>query len=151
MIKAVVISSWACAVMLASQFGATYFTGTHAASKAPVVTVKLETRKTGEINIPKIKDGIVRGYVVVRLNYVVDLAAVGAIRISPEIFLNDELFRYIYNDDSIDFDHLEKYDLKSLYASLITRVNERLKAKVVSDIGIQEFVFVPTAEARKRP
>src|SRR5947208_10107219 len=107
MIKAIIMGAWAGTVVLASQYGANHYAEMQAESKKKAaVTIKLETRKTNEINIPKIKNGIVRGYVVVRLNYVVDMAALASTKLSPEIFISDELFKYIYGDDSIDFDRL---------------------------------------------
>ena len=151
MIKAAMLGSWACAILLASQYGVTRFVESRSEAKAAAPLVKLETRKTNEISVPKIKNGIVRGYVVVRLNYVVDVAAMASARVAPDIFINDELFRYIYSDDTIDFSRLENFNLRKLYASLMESTNERLKAKVITDIAVQMFTFVPTAEARRAP
>ena len=151
MIKTVLISCWACVVVLASQYATGITLDNHVKKKDEPAVTRLETRKTKEINIPKIRGGVVKGYVVVQLNYVVDQAAAAKLNVSPDAFVSDELFKYIYADDTIDFDHLETYNLKALFATLIDSINKRLNAKVVTDLGVQEFSFMPNAETRKRP
>jgi hypothetical protein len=137
--------------MLGSQYGMNYVAELQANSKKPVVATKHETRKTSEISIPKIRNGIVRGYVVVRLNYVVDAGVLATVKVSPDVFISDELFKYVYSDETINFEHLENYDVKKLTTSLIESINARLDAKVISDIGVQEFNFIAAADGRKRP
>src|SRR4029077_12256649 len=75
-----------------------------ARSTAPVARAT-EARKTHEINVPRIKDGAVKGYAVMLLNYTVDLNALKTAAMAPDSILVDEAFRYVYDDDTIDFDH----------------------------------------------
>ena len=69
-----------------------------------------EARKTHEINVPRIKDGAIKGYAVMLLSYTVDLNALRTAAMAPDSILVDEAFRYVYNDDTIDFDHLDRFD-----------------------------------------
>ena len=44
--------------------------------------------------------------------------------------LVDEAFRYVYNDDTIDFDHLDRFDFAKMSKALIHAVNVRVKGDV---------------------
>ena len=108
----------------------------------------LETHKTREINIPKIRNGAIQGYAVTQLSYVVDSAVEKKAGVPAEVFVADETFRLIYDDEAIDFNKLEKVDLNALARSLVKNVNARLRAEVVKDIAFQEFTFLPFSESR---
>ncbi len=111
----------------------------------------LETRKTRELNIPKIRNGAIQGYAVTQLSYVVDSVAEKKAGLPSDVFVADETFRLIYDDNSINFARLEKVDLNALARSLVKNVNARLNAEVVKDIAIQEFTFLPFPESKMAP
>jgi hypothetical protein len=52
-----------------------------------------EARKTHEINVPRIKDGGVKGYAVMLLSYTVDVGALKTAEMAPDSILVDEAFR----------------------------------------------------------
>jgi hypothetical protein len=85
------------------------------------------------------------------LSYTVDLGALKAAAMAPDSILVDEAFRYVYNDDTIDFDHLDRFDLAKMSKALVQAVNARVKAEVVVDVGVQEFTYAPISETRGRP
>jgi len=107
-----------------------------------------ETRKTKEINVPIIRDGGVKGFVVLQLSYVVDLREAKKLPVEPDPFVVDEAFRYIFDDDKIDFTHLDKIELDKMIRALIFRVNTRTKSQVISDMGVLECNFLLNAEAK---
>ncbi len=150
MIKIVLVGFWACLATLAAGYTVSHF---REASLKPSIAAEAtprESKKTREINVPKIRDGAVKGYVVAQLSYIVDAAALKKSQISPDAFIVDEAFRYIYDDNSVDFDHLETFDLDKMRNALIKKVNARLNADVVLDMGIQEFTFLSAAQAKQR-
>ena len=149
MFKLILVGLWACLMTLASSYATTYVRSTYLKDGAPKSTEAVESKKTKEIDIPKIVDGVVKGYVVTQFAYVVDAAAMKKLPIAPDAFIVDEAFRYIYNDDSIDFDNLQKYDLQKLSKTLIKNVNARLKSDVVVDVAIQEFTFLSSAQVKQ--
>jgi hypothetical protein len=112
MIKTLFVAIWAGVVMVGATFGASYVMKMQAAKDAakPAESA-FETRKSRELNIPIIRDGAVKGYVVVQLNYVVDLEAAKTLPAPPEAFVIDETFQYIYGDEKIDFAHLDRVDI----------------------------------------
>jgi hypothetical protein len=69
--------------------------------------------------------------------------------VSPDPFVVDEAFRYIFNDDSIALGDLQKYDLQKLTDTIAKNVNARLKADIVSDVTIQEFTFLTATEVKQ--
>ena len=85
------------------------------------------------------------------LSYTVDLNALRTAAMAPDSILVDEAFRYVYNDDTIDFDHLDRFDLAQMSKALTRAVNARVKGEVVVDVGVQEFTYAPISETRGRP
>jgi hypothetical protein len=148
-IKTLFVAVWSCLVMVGGGFGASYMLKMKAAKEASKpADAAFETRKSKELNIPIIRDGAVKGYVVVQLNYVVDLDAAKTLPAPPEAFVIDETFQYIYGDDKIDFAHLDRVDIGKMTETLIQRVNTRLRSNVVTDMGVVEFNFLVNSEAK---
>ena len=143
MIKIILVGFWACLTTLAAGYAMSHLR--EASTKSPIAAAASprELKKTKEINVPKIRDGAVKGYVV-------DSAAVKKNPLPPDAFIVDEAFRYIYDDNTIDFDHLDAFDLTKMTKALIKNVNARLNADVVVDMGIQEFTFLSAAQAKQR-
>jgi hypothetical protein len=148
MIKIVLIGFWACLMTLAAGYTVAHLRES-AARPAAVAATARETKKTKEISVPKIRDGVVKGYVVAQLSYVVDSEAAKKSPVPPDAFVVDETFRYIYDDNSIDFDHLETFDIDKMTKALVKNVNARMNGDVVVDLGIQEFTFLTTAQAKQ--
>jgi hypothetical protein len=84
------------------------------------------------------------------LSYTVDLSALKTAAMAPDSILVDEAFRYVYNDDTIDFDHLDRFDFAKMSKTLVGAINARVKSDVVVDVGVQEFTYEPVGEMRGR-
>jgi hypothetical protein len=151
MIKAMLIGVAAIAAVIAGEMGTDKVLAMRQARSSAVVSRTTEARKTHEINVPRIKDGAIKGYAVMLLSYTVDLSALKAAAMAPDSILVDEAFRYVYNDDTIDFDHLDRFDFVKMSKALVGAVNTRVKGDVVVDVGVQEFTYEPVSEARGRP
>jgi hypothetical protein len=144
------IATWTTAVLMGASFGASYVMKMQASNAAVKAQEQaFETRKSRDLNVPIIRDGAVKGYVVVQLNYVVDVAAARKLPAQPEPFVIDETFQYIYNDDKIDFRHLDRVDIAAMTDALMQRVNARLRANVITDMGVAEFYFLVNSEGPK--
>jgi hypothetical protein len=151
MIKTIFIGVWACLIALAASQGATYWMRQRADRPASgEASAGFETRKTKEINIPIIRDGAVKGYVVTQLSYVVDLAVAKKLPVLPDPFVVDETFKYIYDDDKIDFAHLGRLELDKMTQALISRINTRIHADVIKNIGVLECNFLLNNEAKPK-
>ena len=150
MIKTILFGFWACLVTVAAGYAVNHVRDAiaHHAVEARAAAPR-EAKKTREINVPKIRDGVVKGYVVAQLSYVLDDAAAKKVPVSPDAFVIDEAFRYLYDDNTIDFDHLENFDLNKMTKTLIKNINARLGAAAVADIGIQEFTFLSSTAAKQ--
>ena len=151
MIKAVVIGLVASVAAIVAEVGTDKVIAMRDARSAAAPGRATEARKTHEINVPRIKDGAVKGYAVMLLSYTVDLGALKAAAMAPDSILVDEAFRYVYDDDTIDFDHLDRFDLAKMSKALIRAVNARVKADALVDVGVQEFTYAPISETRGRP
>jgi hypothetical protein len=151
MIKVVLIGLVAASAAIAAEIGTDKLLVLRKARSTAAVTISTEARKTHEINVPRIKDGAVKGYAVMLLSYTVDLSALRTAAMAPDSILVDEAFRYVYNDDTIDFDHLDRFDLARMSKAIARAVNTRVKADVVVDVGVQEFTYAPISDTRGHP
>ena len=84
------------------------------------------------------------------LSYTLDMNALKTAAMAPDSILVDEAFRYVYNDDTIDFDHLDRFDFAKMSKALVAATNTRVKSDVVVDVGVQEFTYEPISETRGR-
>ena len=151
MMKGVLLGLATIAAVIAGEMGADKVLAMREGRSTAAVTKSTEARKTHEINVPRIKDGAIKGYAVMLLSYTVDLSALKTAEIAPDSILVDEAFRYVYNDDTIDFDHLDRFDFAKMSKALVGAINARVKSDVVVDVGVQEFTYEPVSEIRGRP
>jgi len=150
MIKAAVIGLAAAGAVIAAEAGTDKLLALREAHSAATASRTTEARKTHEINVPRIKDGGVKGYAVMLLSYTVDMGALKTAAMAPDSILVDEAFRYVYDDDTIDFDHLDRFDLAKMSKALVRAVNARVKGDVIVDVGVQEFTYAPISDTRGR-
>jgi hypothetical protein len=151
MIRTIVIGLAATAAAIAAEVGTDKVLALREAGSAASAGRATEARKTHEINVPRIKDGAIKGYAVMLLSYTVDLSALRTAAMAPDSILVDEAFRYVYDDDTIDFDHLDRFDLAKMSKALIRAVNARVKGDVVVNVGVQEFTYAPISDTHGRP
>ena len=150
MFKFMLVGATSCLIALGSVFATQGYRNRQGARPATNGASALEARKTKEINVPKIADGAVKGYVVVSFTYVVDLALLAKSRVAPDAYVVEEAFRGIYDDDTIDFSRPKKFDFKSLNDAIRANVNARLKSEVIVDVILQALQFIPSSEPRQK-
>jgi hypothetical protein len=150
MIRAIVIGLLASTATIAAELGVRQALVIRSDAPKGVAPRATESRKTHEINVPRIKDGAIKGYAVMLLSYTLDLDALRKAAMAPDSILVDEAFRYVYNDSTIDFDHLDRFDLAKMSKALIRSVNARLKGDVLLDVGVEEFTYLPYGATRER-
>ena len=147
MIKLIASCAWVCLLTAATGYGMIFVKLSHAAASAPEESAPgaLEYKKLAPINVPMIADGAVQGYVVAELGYTYtqDLSKAP---VPPDVYILDEAFRTIYSDTTLDFHHLERYDVNGLTRKLVLRVNQRLHVPVVKDVLVQELNFFPKSD-----
>jgi hypothetical protein len=150
MMKTLLVGVWACLITLVASYEASSVMRARANRPAQASASASESRKSKEINVPIIRDGQVKGYVVAQFSYVVDLVVAKTLPVPPEAIFVDETFRYIYDDEKIDFTHLDKLELNKLTSTLMQKVNARMKADVITDIGVIECTYLLNAEAKPK-
>lgn len=148
MVKTLIIAVWACLITLAASYGVNNVMQSRANAPVAVDQTTSQTRKTTEMNVPILREGAVKGYVVMQLSYVVDIAVAKKLPVEPDAFVVDEAFRYVFDDDKIDFAHLDKIELDKMIRLVTLRVNTRMKAEVLTDMGIIECNFLLNGEAK---
>lgn len=149
MLRMLVIGIWTCAVTLGSTYGAAYWKSHRSSAPAEAHVEKLEVKKVKPITVPIISDGVLKGYISAEFSYVVAASGNshggggGAGAVDPDSYVMDEAFRRLYADNSLDFRHIEKFDLNTFTRELTTRVNERLGSSLIKETLVKSFAFVP--------
>jgi len=142
MIKLAVSCIWVSLVTAAAGYGAAVWKLQSAAAVAAAPHVeKLQYHKSKTLNVPMIANGAVQGYVVIQFGFT-ETEKAATLPVPPDAFLLDEAFRIIYTDPSLDFHHLEKYDIGNLTRTLVKRVNARLDEDAVKEVLVEEINFV---------
>ncbi len=150
MFKLLFAGVWASMVALGAVYATMKYKAPREAHAADPKPSSIETRKTKEINIPKIASNALKGYVVISLTFVVDRSLAAKLPVSPDPYVVEETFRYIYNDDAIDFVKPKKYDLKLLTDSIRNNVNERVKSDVIVEVVLQELHFLAGSDFKQK-
>jgi flagellar basal body-associated protein FliL len=148
MIKLIASCAWVCLLTAAAGYATIFMKLDHAAASVPADKPQgeaLEYKKLTPINVPMIADGAVQGYVVAQLGYTYN-QNLAKLTVPPDVYLMDEAFRKIYADTTLDFHHLERYDVNGLTRQLAQRVNDRLHMTVVKDVLVQELNFFPKSD-----
>ncbi len=140
--KVILVGLWVAVVALGAAYGVAMALPPPGAAKADA-PVKLEAQKTRVISVPMIADGTPQGFVTMQFAYTVDADLLKSVKVPPEIYLIDNVFRTVYSDPTLDFRHLEQYDVNKLIARVTQATNERLGVPLVKDILIDSFAFVP--------
>jgi hypothetical protein len=70
------------------------------------------------------------------------------ISVPPEAFIQDEVFRYVYADESLDFRKLSRYNVNGMISNVRDRINKRLGAEIVKEILVENFNFVDKSAVR---
>ncbi len=146
MIRTVILALIASGATVAAEIGTRQALVAREQHAPAAASRTVETRKTHEINVPRIKNGVVTGYAVMLLSYAVDMDALRKAEMAPDSILVDEAFRYVYGDDTIDFNHLDRFDFAKMSRALVRAVNARVKGDVLVDVGVQEFTYAPIGQ-----
>jgi len=148
MIKMLILATWASAVVVLSSYAATEWRTAHAlAAAADSHDRNYDYRKTRVINVPIVADGALLGYVIVQLLYAIDAKAAEKLNFNPDAYVLDFAFRKLYGDPSLDFRHLDKYDVKGLTRQIATMMNQKLGEGMVKEVLVQEFAYMPKEQA----
>jgi len=145
MIKLLGIGVWVMVVTLGSGFAMAKLSGggEAPAPKQPTYFEGLDYKKTTSIAVPLISENAIQGYVLARFVYTIDGKLAATLGVPPDPIILDEAFRAVYSVSGFDFHNPERYDVAALLASIKETVNKRYGQKVVEDVMIDQFDFLP--------
>jgi len=146
MIRNVVAGFWVCAVTLASCYAAVTWSVGRAPTEETGQYEGLQYKKLPAMNIPIVAEGAVQGYVVANFVFTADAKTLREISVPPDSFLQNEMFRYIYGDDTLDFRRLSRYNVNGMISNVRERTNKRLGAEIIKEILIENFNFVDKSD-----
>lgn len=149
MIRNIVAGFWICGVALASCYGvASYAVGNPSPSQKANNLVGLQYKKLPPMNVPIIAEGVVKGYVVANMVFTADAETLRSLSVPVDAFIQDEAFRYIYSDPSLDFNKLSRYNVSRMINDVVANVNKRLGSDIVKEILVENINFVDKSDIR---
>ena len=151
MIKLIGIGVWAAIVALGSSYVmASVFAPTPEAGeeKAPTYFEGLDYKSTDSVTIPMISNETIKGYILARFGYTIDGTVGNTLKVPPDPFILDEVFRRLYSTDTFDFDRPEKFDLTALTTSIRDAVNDRFGQKLIHELLVEQFDYIAKKDAR---
>lgn len=151
MIKMLIAGVWVCVVTLASAYAAvSWYMPRPAEADGQKSHANTDAVRSRMISVPVIADGALQGYVVAQFVFNVDGKVMKAMALKPDLFLVDEAFKTIYAEETIDFRQIKKQDLPRLSKKIAENVNKRLGSRLVEDVLIQEFNYLPRESMRSK-
>ena len=148
MMKNVMAGFWVCAVTLASCYAAVTWIVGRAPADEQTHYEGLQYKKLPAMNIPIVAEGAVQGYVIANLVFTADAKTLREISVPPEAFIQDEVFRHVYSDETLDFKKLSRYNVNGMIANVREKINKRLGAEIVKEILVENFNFVDKSDIR---
>lgn len=149
MLKFVLLGVWVIVATAASTFASFYLRPN---PEEPVDAISIdqgvEEFKTEMTSIPMIRRGDVVGYIIIQLSFEVDRRVLAEVKLEPVPYLNDAAFRVIFASTEIDFRRLRGSDLDQLTLAVATEANERIGAKLIRHVLIQQLNFVRKEDIR---
>ncbi len=149
MIQVIAAGVWAVIIFAAANIFVPSLLGgdeknVEVADKAELMSVTIQS------NVPTIKDGEVRGFIISNLIVQLDESVVHGDATQAEQFLKHEIFEAIYGAPGDAFIDPKKEDLVQFTKALLPSINNRLGKGAVQDLLIQEMYFVPLSFLRGR-
>ena len=93
------------------------------------------------ITVPVIANGALQGYVLVQITVSAKSGLLKSLPQPPNLFLTDEAFKTVYEEEQVDFKHLEKQNLAGLSKKITGNINARAGVPVAEDVFIQELHY----------
>jgi len=145
--KMIVAGVWACVVIATVNFALKKLDAPAPKASDAAAATKLVTAKTRELNVPKIENGGIKGYIVTQLTYTLtsDISDKSS---TVDALVSDRTFKFLYAYTEFDLDHLQGFDLNKLTDYVKNNVNAALGSPGLTNVGIAEFTFVPSADAK---
>jgi len=149
MIKLIFVGTWVVIVLSASIF---VFSGKHTellggGEEAGKVKAKVETLKMDPVSIALIREGKVKGYLVVEPAFTYTMEGKKT-DVPIGLFFQDALVNYLFNNDEIDTERLEKFDLATFRTNLKNDVNANLDGIAIDEVLIQRIDYLSIDEVR---
>ncbi len=149
MIQVIATGVWAVIVFAAANIFIPSLLGGSEQTEEVAASVELMS-VTIQSNVPTIKDGAVRGFIISNVTVQLDESVVHGDATQAEQFLKHEIFEAIYGAPGNAFIDPKKEDLLQFAKTLLPSVNRRLGNGAVQDLLIQEMYFVPLSFLRGR-
>jgi hypothetical protein len=149
MIKLVGTGIWVCVVTLASVYFSVQAANEQPETeKVPDFLGGLETVRGEIISVPILRSGGVEGYFLTRLSFTADPKFLGKLTIPASQLVTDALYTELVGNTTIDFAHLDEFDIPTFKENVKVALNKRIGEEVFHDVVIEQIDFLSKADIR---
>ncbi|MFT3732401.1 MAG: flagellar basal body-associated protein FliL [Hyphomicrobium sp.] len=150
MIRSLLVALIACLSTIGGFYGAMTWKASAKPANGEENQSKLQMMKTHMISVPLLSNGEVLGYIVTRLQFVVDTDLAKLSTVQPEVFVSDEAFRQIYEKAPEDMKNGHKQVLKELAANVADGANKRIGRAVVKDVMVDSWAYLSKQDMMRK-
>jgi hypothetical protein len=147
LIRGLIASLWILSMTLASVYVGTMMQGNGASPETAQSNQTSTPVRLKSMTVPVIAGGALQGYVLTQIAVSVKPDLLKNLPQPPELLLNDEVFKAVYSEEQIDFQHMQKQDLAGLSKKIRENINSRAGAPVADDVFIQELHYMSKKDA----
>lgn len=149
MMRVLIIGAWVCLVALGSSYGTAYWAaGASQAKPDEPYLAGLEYRRLPAVTVPMVIDGSVKGYVIAKLVFTADAAALRKLPLDPAIFAVNATFTEIYVNGRVEGGKVSKYNLPEMLGRIKSTINTVLNGDVVRDVLVDSLNYIDKTDMR---
>lgn len=151
MVKLILTGLWVCVVTL----GAVYFSVQAAAPPAPLDEEALRLQnmqvvKGEAINVPLLANGVVNGYFITRISFLMDKEKMHVVAKMPLTeMMTDELFTLLVGNKMIDIANAKAFKLDLFKQQIKDNLNGKMGEGTVTDVMVEQLDYLSKDDIRE--
>ncbi|ENN90552.1 MULTISPECIES: hypothetical protein [Bartonella] len=149
MIKMIAMGVWGCLVALGTLMLSVKVNAVNpdiSEASAPVVE-EVSSGQTEVISVPILVEGVVQGYIISQLTYLIDKKVEKDVSLPLSVLINDAIFKCFWDSYS-DVRAVEKIKFETVKKQIIDEVNQHFPTPVVKDLLVKQFNYLPADQIR---
>lgn len=149
MLKLVIVGVWVIVVTTLSTYASALFTssGLPSTHEEPA-DLGIEELKSEMTSIPIIREGEVKGYLLLQLSFGADRRLLEERNLDPMPFLIDAAFRVVFTRTNLDVGRLREEDLDQFAQDIAREANQRIGGNLVRNVLFQQINYVKREDIR---
>ncbi|ALE02981.1 Type I restriction-modification system methyltransferase subunit [Bartonella ancashensis] len=145
----ILMGTWVCIVTLgALAFSMNRSSNSGVSRIQDAIIVTNESHDTEIMSIPILVEGVVQGYIVTQLTYVIDRGLAREISIPVDVLIHDSIFQQFWGSYS-NVRMIEKISFEDVKQQIIEHINQRSKQPILKDLLVKQFNYLSVDKVRQ--